>query len=103
MMSSLSLGSTSGTPTANMMFFSPQPTSKTEVGLCIAGKFITEKELSDALFSSEVQGSLRCKMLEFSLIVNERKTPRAHKFFIKLDGELVSISPRCSYSSSPHC
>jgi hypothetical protein len=57
------------------------------MGLRVAGEYITEKELSSAIYSPEVKDALGCSVLEFTLAVDERKTPRAHGFFVELDGE----------------
>ena len=75
----------------SIMFLPPllpplSPSRPPSMGLRIAGEFITEKELSDAISAPDIRTALGCAVLEFTVAVDERKTPRAHGFFVEVDG-----------------
>lgn len=53
------------------------------MGLRIAGEFISEKELHDAI--DVLKGTLG-RVPEFTMAVDERKIPRAYGFFVELEG-----------------
>ena len=62
------------------------------MGLRIAGEFITRKELTDAISAPNVSAALGSAILEYTVAVDERRTPRAHGFFIEVDGDGVGQS-----------
>ena len=60
----------------------------------VANEYVTEKQLQNAIHS--LKDTLG-QVMEFSVIVDDRKTPRSYGFLVELQDEPGSSSPILCY------